>query len=221
MDEILEALEYGSYGNDLTADDFYSFESLCDAYLEETNEPSEEDIQRKKEVRDKIIKGIAAATAILSVIAVLTVQIKKAVKDKQMTHTEGAKIEKMYAKLGAQVKKKELQLEAYRKKMYMTKAEADNAKKISTELCELKDKQADWALAGSLSKNPQKLYQNKLKNNKTELLNTMAWINTHTKLESVGMYDTLVDAICEKFSNDEITADDAVLLIERAADKYL
>lgn len=221
MDEILEALEYGSYGNDLTADDFYSFESLCDAYLEEADEPSEEDIQRKKEVRAKIIKGIAAATAILAVIAVLTVQIKKAVKNNQMRPMDGAKMEKIYAKLGAKVEKKKLQLEVYEKKMYLTKAEADKATKIAEDICELKNKQAEWAINGSLSKNPQKLYKNKVINNNTELSNTLSWIETHTKLESAGMYDTLVDAICEKFSNDEITADDAVLLIERAADKYL
>ena len=33
-------------------------------------------------------------------------------------------------------------------------------------------------------------------------------------------YERLVDAICEKFNNDEISADDTILLLEKAVDKY-
>jgi hypothetical protein len=56
--------------------------------------------------------------------------------------------------------------------------------------------------------------------NKKELkLNKKQGQSTNESAEY--MYDALVDAICEKFSNDEISANDAIMLMERAADKYL
>jgi len=39
--------------------------------------------------------------------------------------------------------------------------------------------------------------------------------------EDTSKFDEVVDAICEKFTDDEIDADQAVALMEKAADKFL
>lgn len=226
-DEIFDMIESGNGEDAIELLEFYSFEQACDALFEDSDpedgisDKEVENIKRRKEYQKRILKVIAIATAAIASVVAARAVIKKLEAKKLITKEQAAKALKDAERVENNLTEARNSVNVMRAKKAMSPQDG----KVFTGLEKDVDKLSKVANnLGAHFDISQKLdtITGADRKSKTPKIELNAW-RKGTEMPAEGEFtgERVMDAILEKYNNDEIDAETCIALMERATERYL
>ena len=206
-------------------------------------EERKENEERAKRSKKKIIIGIAAAAACIAIIATIIIYMNKngdKIAAKKMSKLQD-EIKGTKKELEKAMKAKELSADDEKYALKLSEDMTNMQKKLEilkAKYKPLKGKKGeinakinagnsamdlDEVLARIERKGEDRasIIKDKKIMGTMKQYDTKPYKSPFAKESADDMYDSMIDAICEKYNNDEIDATTCVALMERAAERYM